>query len=188
MLPRRFSSRVSDFECPYCKQLEPVPDSTSRQNMGPAPSGVEGFSSADSRSGARGREPADARVDQGHFWAYHDLLLANHANRSCGYLKRTQHPATRSRSVRRVPRARKASRRDHCRSRRGAPSGIEATPTVFINALDRAHTFDAYDRGHRGGAVLVDLHGLAQQKSPNPNFQPPTPKGPWDLALWSLGV
>ena len=123
-------------------------DSTSRQIWGPAPSGVEGFSSAGSR--ARGAaEAARCAGDQGHFWEYHDLLFANQQSLAPDDLKR--HASTLQLDPGQFAAClEQGAHRAEITAdlEEGARHGIEATPTVFINGrpVIGAQPFDAYDK------------------------------------------
>ena len=124
----------SDFECPYCKQLEPVLTRL-RDKYGDRIRLVWKDFPLPIHSGARGAaEAARCAGDQGHFWEYHDLLFASQQSLAPDDLKRhastvkldlDQFAACLERGVHRADVT--------VDLEEGARQGIEATPTVFIN-------------------------------------------------------
>ncbi len=139
----------SDFECPYCKQLEPVLTRL-RDKYGDRIRLVWKDFPLPIHSQARGAaEAARCAGDQGHFWEYHDLLFANQQSLAPDGLKR--HAGTMELDLDRF-----AACLDQGTHRaevtadleEGTRQGIEATPTVFINGrpVIGAQPFEAYER------------------------------------------
>ncbi len=138
----------SDFECPYCKQLEPVLTRI-RDKYGDRLRLVWKDFPLPIHSQARGAaEAARCAGDQGHFWEYHDLLFANQQSLAPDDLKR--HAATMKLDLGQF--AACFERGQHRAEvtadlEEGTRQGIEATPTVFINgrAVIGAQPFDVYE-------------------------------------------
>ena len=139
----------SDFECPYCKQLEPVLTRL-RDKYGDRLRLVWKDFPLPIHSQARGAaEAARCAGDQGRFWEYHDLLFANQQSLAPDDLKR--HAATMKLDPgqfgacfeRGRHRAEVAADLEE-----GTRQGIQATPTVFINgrAVIGAQPFELYEK------------------------------------------
>lgn len=139
----------SDFECPYCRQLEPVLTRL-RDTYGDRLRVVWKDFPLPIHSQARGAaEAARCAGDQGHFWEYHDLLFANQHALTADDLKR--HASTLKLELDRfvVCLERGMHRADVTVDlEEGTRQGIEATPTVFINGrpVIGAQPFDAYEK------------------------------------------
>jgi protein-disulfide isomerase len=139
----------SDFECPYCRQLEPVL-ARLRDIYGNRMRVVWKDFPLPIHSQARGAaEAARCAGDQGHFWEYHDLLFANQQslmpedlNRHASAVKLDleQFAACLARGVHRADITADLEE--------GTRQGVEATPTVFINGrpVVGAQPFDAYEK------------------------------------------
>jgi protein-disulfide isomerase len=124
----------SDFECPYCRQLEPVLTRL-RDKYGERlrlvwkdfPLPIHGHA-----HGAA--EAARCAGDQGHFWEYHDLLFANQQSLTPDDLKRHAHTVKLDLDQFVACLERGTHRGDIAADlEEGTRQGIEATPTVFIN-------------------------------------------------------
>jgi protein-disulfide isomerase len=138
----------SDFECPYCKQLEPVLTRL-RDKYGDRLRLVWKDFPLPIHSQARGAaEAARCAGDQGHFWEYHDLLFANQQSLAPDDLKR--HAATMKLDLGQFAACLEQGRHRAevtADLEEGTRQGIEATPTVFINgrAVIGAQPFDVYE-------------------------------------------
>jgi protein-disulfide isomerase len=139
----------SDFECPYCRQLEPVLKQL-RARYGERLRLVWKDFPLPIHSQARGAaEAARCAGDQGRFWEYHDLLFANQQALAADDL--TRHARTAGLDVDRFAvcvdagthRAEIAANLEE-----GTRHGIEATPTVFINgrAVIGAQNIETYEK------------------------------------------
>ena len=139
----------SDFECPYCRQLEPVLTRL-RDKYGDRLRLVWKDFPLPIHSQARGAaEAARCAGDQGHFWEYHDLLFANQQSLAPDDLKR--HAATMKLDPGQFAACLERGRHRAeitANLEEGTRQGIEATPTVFINgrAVIGAQPFDVYER------------------------------------------
>jgi protein-disulfide isomerase len=139
----------SDFECPYCRQLEPVLTRL-RDKYGDRIRVVWKDFPLAIHSQARGAaEAARCAGDQGHFWEYHDLLFANQQALTADDLKR--HAGTLKLDLDQfaVCIERGMHRADVTVDlEEGTRQGIDATPTVFINGrpVVGAQPFDAYEK------------------------------------------
>lgn len=139
----------SDFECPYCKQLEPVLTRI-REKYGDRLRLVWKDFPLPIHSQARGAaEAARCAGDQGHFWEYHDLLFANQQSLAPDDLKR--HAATMKLDLGQFAACVEGGRHRAevtADLEEGTRQGIEATPTVFINgrAVIGAQPFDVYEK------------------------------------------
>ena len=138
----------SDFECPYCRQLEPVLKRL-LDKYGDRIRLVWKDFPLPIHNQARGAaEAARCAGDQGRFWEYHDLLFANQQSLTPNDLKR--HAGTVKLDLDRFAACleggmyRAAIAAD---LEEGTRQGIEATPTVFINGrpVIGAQPFEAYD-------------------------------------------
>ena len=139
----------SDFECPYCRQLEPVlkqlraeyPDRL-RLVWKDFPLAIHG----EARGAA---EAARCAADQGRFWEYHDLLFANQQALTPDDLKRHARTAGLD-ETRFLACVEHGTHRGEIAANleEGARQGVEATPTVFINGrpIVGAQGIDAYER------------------------------------------
>jgi protein-disulfide isomerase len=139
----------SDFECPYCRQLEPVLTRL-RDKYGDRLRLVWKDFPLPIHSQARGAaEAARCAGDEGRFWEYHDLLFANQQSLAPDDLKR--HAATMK-----LDPGQFAACLERGRHRaevaadleEGTRQGLQATPTVFINgrAVIGAQPFDVYEK------------------------------------------
>jgi len=139
----------SDFECPYCKQLEPVLTRL-RDTYGDRLRLVWKDFPLPIHSQARGAaEAARCAGDQGHFWEYHDLLFANQQALTADDLKRHARMLRLDLDQFTVCIERGLHRADVTVDlEEGTRQGIEATPTVFINGrpVIGAQPFDAYEK------------------------------------------
>ena len=139
----------SDFECPYCKQLEPVLTRL-RDKYGDRLRLVWKDFPLPIHSQARGAaEAARCAGDQGRFWEYHDLLFANHQSLAPDDLKR--HAATMKLDLGQFAACLERGRHRAevtADLEEGTRQGIQATPTVFINgrAVIGAQPFDVYEK------------------------------------------
>ncbi len=139
----------SDFECPYCKQLEPVLTRL-RDKYGDRIRLVWKDFPLPIHSRARGAaEAARCAGDQGHFWEYHDLLFANQQSLAPDDLK--GHAGTAKLDLDQFAACleRGVHRADITVDlEEGARQGIEATPTVFINGrpVIGAQPFETYEK------------------------------------------
>jgi protein-disulfide isomerase len=124
----------SDFECPYCRQLEPVLRQL-RAKYGDRLRLIWKDFPLPIHSRARGAaEAARCAADQGRFWEFHDVLFANQQALGPDDLKR--HAKATELDVDQFGQCidRGAHRSEISADlEEGARQGVEATPTVFIN-------------------------------------------------------
>jgi protein-disulfide isomerase len=139
----------SDFECPYCRQLEPVLAQL-RAKYGEQVRFVWKDFPLPIHSHARGAaEAARCAADQMRFWEYHDLLFASQQALAPGDLRR--HARTAGLDVDRFAKCLEAGTHQAgiaADLEEGMRQGVEATPTVFINgrAVVGAQPIDAYEK------------------------------------------
>jgi protein-disulfide isomerase len=139
----------SDFECPYCRQLESVLKQL-RAKYGDRLRLVWKDFPLPIHGAARGAaEAARCAADQHRFWEYHDLLFVNQQALLPDDL--TRHAATAGLDGDQFAKCLEAgAHRAEIAAdlEEGARQGVEATPTVFINgrAVIGAQPIDAYEK------------------------------------------
>lgn len=139
----------SDFECPYCRQLEPVLKQL-RAKYGDRLRLVWKDFPLPIHGQARGAaEAARCAADQGRFWEFHDLLFANQQALNPDDLKR--HAKAAGLDVDRFgPCIERGAHRGEIAAdlEEGARQGVDATPTVFINGriVIGAQPLGAYEK------------------------------------------
>lgn len=138
----------SDFECPFCRQLEPV-ITRLREKYGDRLRLVWRDFPLPMHSHARSAaEAARCAADQGRFWEYHDVLFANQQALASAdlirYAAATRLDATAFATCLDAGAHRSAIAAD---LEEGARQGVQATPTVFINgrAIVGAQPLAAYE-------------------------------------------
>ena len=139
----------SDFECPYCRQLEPVLTRLRDKYRDRIRVVWKDFPLPIHGQARGAAEAARCAGDQGHFWEYHDLLFANQQALTPGDLKR--HATTLKLDLDQfaICLERGTHRVDVTADlEEGTRQGIEVTPTVFINGrpVIGAQPFDVYEK------------------------------------------
>ncbi len=139
----------SDFECPFCRQLEPVLGQLRAKYQGRLRFVWKDFP-LPIHNGARGAaEAARCAADQGRFWQYHDQLFANQQALTPSDLKRHAETVGLDANQFATCVGDGAHRADVSASlEEGSRNGVEATPTVFVNGrpIVGAQTIDVYER------------------------------------------
>ena len=151
-----------DYECPHCGHAHPIVQEVQRR-LGDALRFVfRNFPLSEIHPhAALAAEAAEAAAEQGHFWPMHDLLLEN--QRALGEPSLIGYAAAIGLDEERVRRELEArSHRTRVRSdfAGGVRSGVNGTPTFFINGI-------RYDGDWDAGALTVALRAslMGQLKS-----------------------
>lgn len=137
-----------DFQCPYCREAYPIVKVLQRRLGGRLRVGFRNFPLANLHPQAKpAAEAAESAGAQGRFWEMHDLLFENQERLDRGDLERYAEQAgldlARFRSD---LEAKRWEGRVREQFRSGVISGVNGTPTFFINA-----------RRHDGGYSLEEL-------------------------------
>jgi protein-disulfide isomerase len=139
----------ADFECSYCKQLEPVMKSLLTRFEGRVKLVWKDYPLPDHQFAQAAAEAARCADDQGRFRPYRDLLFANQTALAPGDLDRYA-----DRIGLNMPQfagcVKAALHRDAIgfEARRAVSHGVAATPTVFINGrmIAGVKPFETYER------------------------------------------
>ena len=124
----------SDFECPYCRQVEPVLRSILTQFDGRIKLVWKDFPLPDHQFAQSAAEAARCAGDQGKFWQYHDVLFANQQALASEDLKK--HADTLGLEPRAFSQCLDGGKYRALITgalQAAAPYVVLATPTVFIN-------------------------------------------------------
>ena len=139
----------SDFECPFCRQLEPVLGQLRAKYQGRLRLVWKDFPLPIHGQARGAAEAARCAADQARFWEFHDALFAN--QQALGPDDLTRHATTTGLDI---DRFRTCVNGGAHRSEitadleEGARQGVEATPTVFVNgrAVIGAQPIDVYEK------------------------------------------
>jgi protein-disulfide isomerase len=139
----------SDFECPYCRQLEPVLKQLRAKYADRLRLVWKDFPLAIHPDARGAAEAARCAADQGRFWEYHDVLFANQQALAAGDLKRHA-VAVGLDETQFLACVERGTHRDEVAANleEGIRQGVGATPTVFINgrSIVGAQGIDAYEK------------------------------------------
>ena len=134
-----------DYQCPDCGEAEPILQEV-RERMGDRLRFVfRNFPLIDLHENAlAAAEAAEAADAQGKFWPMHDLLLANQESLTRedleGYAQRLDLDTDAFRQALDGQTAKKAIMEEEAEGER---SGVEGTPTIYINGVRYDGRFDA---------------------------------------------
>jgi len=151
-----------DYECPHCGHAHPIVQEVQRRFGDALRFVFRNFPLSEIHPhAALAAEAAEAAAEQGHFWPMHDLLLEN--QRALGEPSLIGYAAAIGLDEERVRRELEArSHRTRVRSdfAGGVRSGVNGTPTFFINGI-------RYDGDWDAGALTVALRAslMGQLKS-----------------------
>jgi len=139
----------ADFECPYCRQLEPVLRQL-RAKYGDRLRLVwKDFPLAIHDRAHAAAEAARCAADQGRFWEFHDRLFENQQALDADGLRRHARDAGLD-EPKFLGCLEQGTHRGEIAAdqEEGARHGVEATPTLFINGrpIIGAQPLDAYER------------------------------------------
>jgi protein-disulfide isomerase len=158
-----------DFECPYCGMAHPIVQAA-QENLGSDLRLVfRHFPLAESHPHARlAAQAAEAAAAQGHFWEMHDMLFehqdALEAEDLLGYAKSIGLDVARFASELKAGTYEKRVRDDF---RSGVKSGVNGTPTFFVNG-------DRYDGSWANKEAFIRaLREAARPASARPAFDTP---------------